>query len=180
MPLNSGVGPDIELLATEIGFIDNLIEILDQIDWSSPAPAGLVRKISLRIDALKPYLSPWMKAFLDCRGIRLDYLANLELAELPWLAMFDEGIRSDRTEFLDWSAPVNLAMRMLLEFGRIGRLNGAAGPIIERFEWLRGVAPGDTDAERALSMALRIESDYSPRAPLSQNVFDAALELGIP
>jgi hypothetical protein len=173
--------PDVELLTTELGLIDNVIETLDQIEWREAVPESLVRKLEARITRLRPQLPPWMIAFLDCRRVRLAFLAHLPVSDATTSGS-GLDVPPERSEFLDWTAPVNLPMRILLELARTARWTQSEVASNELLKELLHGKVADIDTERALSILVRIAADKGsvPEIPeLRRLTYKQALEVAL-
>jgi hypothetical protein len=173
-PAGEPLFADLQLAATELGMIDNVIEVLECIEWHDVLPAPIRELIHGRSNALRRYLPKRLRVFLRMRLARLERLGGKIYDELRWASVRLSKADLERTEFADWTEPQDLRSRIALEALRLKRLlpPTKSRPPAPRVDGLLTI-----DADRMASAALLLETDaHFPEDP-PDSLIAASIEI---
>jgi hypothetical protein len=151
-----------QAIHTEMALLDNAVEMLEQVDWSS-SRGDLVELLIQRAGDLANELesTPWVNLYLQ----RLKAMTGAPDQSWPWGVVWRAKIPGAlRTPAFDWLPPVEQDVRRLLECGRLLERSNDAEEIrafgktaLERVE-----VPSSLDEDRLLSQALRLLPESRP------------------
>ena len=141
-----------QAFGTEIGFIENCIELIERIEWRRSPPLSLLEPLRRRAELLHSLAAPSLGAYAKCLSARILALSNS--VSVP---EFDVPAESQDVplHFLDWVAPTHLAARIRLEAARLNPRT--LGPFRSSIDLLQSL-----DDDRYWSIRLQVAADNRP------------------
>ena len=153
-----------ELQGTELGLIENTVEILEAVEWvRTTPPPPLIATLQQRLGTLSASLPADMAPPVSLLRARMARLVDADSFLADTLAAFEacENASGPEGQFLDWTCAADGRQRFRLELLRLAR---DAGPGVDSRirAWRREDPEFSTlDGERSAAALLRLRADVT-------------------